>query len=383
MRPDSISHEAAAKYLNDFALKSTVRRDAAALKDLEPYIGHLWLDQINNDSFNAYRNARQDLTIITRNGKIGGARRIRKLAAEVWCYPNTNMTWLERAPTILAEKGHRPRDPYPLDASEQELLFSELTADRRRIALFAVNTGLRDQELCRLQWTWEVRIPELDTPTVKRSVFVLPADFVKGKRARVVVLNDCAQAILEEFRGQHRRYVFTSKRGHSRHRLKHVLASGWRSARVRAARKYRGRFGVDAPDGFRRIRVHDLRHTFGRRLRAAGVGLEDRKDLLGHKRQEITTHYSAAEVGYLIQAANRILSPSRASSTTLLRVAASLPARPRRSRVDARQPAQKAGELGCLGLLPQNSLANFKCIRGMPWKGLVGADGIEPPTFAL
>jgi integrase len=293
------------------------------------------------------------------------------------------MTWLERAPTILAEKGHRPRDPYPLDASEQELLFNELTADRRRIALFAVNTGLRDQELCRLQWTWEVRIPELDTSTLKRSVFVLPADFVKGKRARVVVLNDCAQAILEEFRGQHRRYVFTSKRGHSRRRLKHVIAASWRSARARAAQKYRERFGADSPEGFRRIRVHDLRHTFGRRLRAAGVGLEDRQDLLGHKRQEITTHYSAAEVGYLIQAANRILSPSRASSTTLLRVAASLPARPRRSRVGARRPAQKAGVLECLELLPQNSLANFRCVRGRWWKGLVGADGIEPPTFAL
>jgi hypothetical protein len=46
------------------------------------------------------------------------------------------MTWLEPAPTILAEKGHRPRDPYPLNESEQALLFSELTADRRRIALF-------------------------------------------------------------------------------------------------------------------------------------------------------------------------------------------------------------------------------------------------------
>jgi integrase len=293
------------------------------------------------------------------------------------------MTWLERAPTILAEKGHRPRDPYPLDESEQALLFSELTTDRRRIALFAVNTGLRDQELCRLQWTWEIRIPELDTPTLKRSVFVLPADFVKGKRARVVVLNDCAQSILEELRGQHRQYVFTSKRGHSRRCLKHVIAASWRSARIRAAQKYRERFGTDSPDGFRRIRVHDLRHTFGRRLRAAGVGLEDRQDLLGHKRQEITTHYSAAEVGYLIQAANRILSPSRASSTTLLRVAASLPARPRRSRVGARGPAQKASVLGCLGLLPQNSLANFRCVRGMPWKSLVGADGIEPPTFAL
>ena len=102
VRPRRKFHEAAAKYLTDFARKSTIRRDAAALKDLEPYIGDLWLDQINNDSFNAYRNARQDLTIITRNGKIGVARRILKLAAEVWCYPNTNMTWLERAPTILA-----------------------------------------------------------------------------------------------------------------------------------------------------------------------------------------------------------------------------------------------------------------------------------------
>ncbi len=205
-------------------------------------------------------------------------------------------------------------------------------------------------------------------------MFVLPADFVKGKRAHVVVLNDCAQSILEELRGQHRRYVFTSKRGHSRRRLKHVIAASWRGARARAAQKYRERFGADLPEGFRRIRVHDLRHTLGRRLRAAGVSLEDRQDLLGHKRQEITTHYSAAEVGQLIQAANRILSPSRASSTTLLRVAASLPARPRRSRVGARGPAQKARVLGCLGLLPHNSLANFRCVRGRCWKVLVGAD---------
>jgi len=136
------------------------------------------------------------------------------------------MTWLERAPAIVAERGHRAREPYPLDASEQELLFNELTPDRRRIAQFAVNTGLRDQELCRLQWRWEVRIPELDTLTLKRSVFVLPADFVKGKRPRVVVLNDYAQAILEELRGQHPRYVFTSQRGHSRRRVKHVIAAG-------------------------------------------------------------------------------------------------------------------------------------------------------------
>jgi len=129
--------------------------------------------------------------------------------------------------------------------------------------------------------------------------------------------------------------------------------------------------------------VHDLRHTFGRRLRAAGVGLEDRQDLLGHKRQEITTRYGAAEVGHLIQTANHVLIQSTASSTTLLRVAASLAARPRRNRIGSHGPAQEIGTISCLGLPPQNPRENFKCLRGMPWKSLVGADGIEPPTFAL
>jgi hypothetical protein len=127
VRPRRTFREATAKYLADFASKSTIRRDAEALSDLDPYIGRLCLDQINNDSFATYRNARQHLSIITRNAKIGVARRILKLAATVWCYPKTNMTWLDRAPIILLEQRHRAREPYPLDASEQELLFSELT----------------------------------------------------------------------------------------------------------------------------------------------------------------------------------------------------------------------------------------------------------------
>ena len=53
------------------------------------------------------------------------------------------------------------------------------------------------------------------------------------------------------------------------------------------------------------MRVHDLKHTFGRRLRAAGVSFEDRQDLLGHKSGRMTTHYSAAEVSNLIEAAEK------------------------------------------------------------------------------
>ena len=45
---------------------------------------------------------------------------------------------------------------------------------------------------------------------------------------------------------------------------------------------------------------------FGHRLRAAGVGFEDRQDLLGHCSGRITTHYSAAELSRLLEAVNRV-----------------------------------------------------------------------------
>ena len=58
--------------------------------------------------------------------------------------------------------------------------------------------------------------------------------------------------------------------------------------------------------GFAHLRVHDLKHTFGRRLRAAGVPLETRKVLLGHRNGDITSHYSAPEIEELLEAANRV-----------------------------------------------------------------------------
>lgn len=80
------------------------------------------------------------------------------------------------------------------------------------------------------------------------------------------------------------------------------------------------RFNRAAPTGFASIRVHDLKHTFGRRLRAAGVTEEDRKVLLGHKNGSITSHYSAAELGKLIDEANKIsATDSRGPALTILR----------------------------------------------------------------
>ncbi|WP_251366376.1 hypothetical protein [Coxiella-like endosymbiont of Rhipicephalus sanguineus] len=77
---------------------------------------------------------------------------------------------------------------------------------------------------------------------------------------------------------------------------------------------YRLRWEWDYPTA-----VHDLKHTFGRRLRAAGVMLEDRQDLLGHKSDRITTHYSIAEIKNFIETANKAYhNQTRTLTLTLL-----------------------------------------------------------------
>jgi len=169
------------------------------------------------------------------------------------------------------------------------------------------------------------RLPRTDyrIPEIKRTVFVLPEWVTKNKEARVVVLNDVAQRIIDGVRGQHPTYVFTwADRKGRRRRFTRLNNSGWKAARRRAAARYQEELGRAAPEGFRRVRVHDLKHTCGRRLRAAGVGLEDRQDILGHKSGRITTHYSAPEIGSLVAAVNRIADSRGIHARTVLRLVA-------------------------------------------------------------
>jgi integrase len=125
---------------------------------------------------------------------------------------------------------------------------------------------------------------------------------VKNGLDRYVVLNRIAKSVIEECRGEHRELVFT----HAGRSVERINNSGWKAARRRAAERYADELGRPCPAGFRSIRVHDLKHTYGHRLRAAGVGFEDRKILLGHKSDHVTTHYSAPEIGALIEASERV-----------------------------------------------------------------------------
>ena len=323
VRPKRRFREAATKYLNDHRRRRGISRDATALKNLDPYIGDKMLDQIHDGSFDRYREARakEGISIGTVDRDIGTAARVLEEAARKWRDEGTNLTWLVESPMIEYQRPYNKRLPYPLDWQEQRLLFSELAAHLQTMALFDVNTGLRDEELCGLEWAWEQRVPELDTPAIRRSVFLLPGDVTKTGKPRVIVLNDVAQSIVESQRGLHERYVFTfaNSKG-ERDRLHTLRNSGWIAARERATARYKKEFSTDPPKGFQRVRAHDLRHTFGRRLRAAGVSLEDRQDLLGHEAGRITTHYSAAEIENLVTAANQTTKSRESPTRTVLRL---------------------------------------------------------------
>ncbi len=137
------------------------------------------------------------------------------------------------------------------------------------------------------------------------------------------MLNRIAKSVIESQRGKHPTYVFVDSKRYGEPRpIGKINNTAWKSARERAADKWEQEHGEPAPEGFRRIRVHDLKHTFGRRLRAAGVSFEDRQDLLGHRSGRITTHYSRAELSNLIAAAEKVCGDEKSRNppaTTWLR----------------------------------------------------------------
>jgi integrase len=276
--------EAAAKFVLENQHKRSLYDDVSRLKGLIPWIGQVPLDRLHMGVLQPWIGERQrsGVSPTTINQGLQVVRRILNLASGEWM-DDQGLTWLQAPPKIKFLANPDKPQPYPLSWEEQSRLFGELPDHLSDMGLFAVNTGCRDAEVCNLEWDWEVSVPELDT-----SVFIIPGWRVKNGQDRLVVLNRVARAVLDRKRGQYATHVFT----YQGEPVQRMLTWAWLKARTRA--------------GLPRVRVHDLKHTFGRRLRAAGVSFEDRQDLLGHRSHRITTHYSAADLTRLIEAVESV-----------------------------------------------------------------------------
>ena len=330
-RPQRIFREAAAKYLLDHKHKASIVTDAYMFAALDPFIGGIPLSKLHDGTLQEFIYARKASGNKNKsiNNALSAVRRILNLASRKW-RDEHGLTWLETPPLLTMLPLNDARKPYPLSWDEQARLMRELPDHLARMAIFKVNTGTREQEVCQLRWDWEIEVPELDV-----SVFLIPGNFggrrensgVKNGEDRLVVLNDVASSVIESCRGNHPERVFT----YDGEPVNSMDNSAWVKARLRVAMQFYTESGksippellkegqrgiliteklkdflVDELPGLANVRCHDLKHTFGRRLRAAGVSLETRKVLLGHKNGDITSHYSSPELAELLEAANRV-----------------------------------------------------------------------------
>ena len=323
--------EAATRFLIESKDQPSIKLTAHHLKQLHPYLKDLPLTHIDDQALEPFVRDRLKGMVLpdgkqlkpvaprTINISIERVIRVLSLCARKW-RDEKRRPWLDSVPMLAKlDLKKKVREPYPMTWEEQSILFGELPAHLQTMALFKVNTGCREQEVCKLRWDWEISVPELGT-----SVFLIPSDFggrnersgVKNGDERLVVLNSVAKSIIDKQRRLSKDWVFPYN-GNAMHRMND---SAWKKARVRAAKLWQEENLRPAHPGYASIRVHDLKHTFGRRLRAAGVTQEDRKALLGHKNGSITSHYSGAELGHLIEAANMVsVTDSRGPVLTILK----------------------------------------------------------------
>jgi integrase len=196
--------------------------------------------------------------------------------------------WCSSNPVRSIDKPRDRRDPEIRFLNQQELeALLDATPDdllgavERVLYLAAAMTGLRRGELLALRWgdvDWDAGVIRVRR-TYTRGQFATP----KTRRSsRAVPLAD-------RLRDELRRH---ERRSHYQSELDLVFCHP-RSGCVLDPSRLRRRFQDAARRaGLRPVRFHDLRHTFGTRMAAAGAPLRAIQEWLGHSDYRTTSIYA-------------------------------------------------------------------------------------------
>lgn len=257
-------------HLND--IKSTFRQ-------ADPLLGDLYLDQIDANviaklTARFRKGIRQPiLKPESLNSKLSPIRAVLH-AAETW-------EWLIKAPTIRKVSAIERRLRW-LTREEADGLVAELPAHLAAMMRFSLATGLREKNVCGLEWN------QVD---LERRIAWIHADQAKAKRLITVPLNADAVVVLRERQGQHPRWVFTYRNGP----LARANRKGWQAALKRV--------------GLEGFRWHDLRHTWASWHVQAGTPLLVLKELGGWATLDMVMRYAHLAPDHLADHAERIARP--------------------------------------------------------------------------
>lgn len=334
---------AATKYLAEYEGKD-VRRAAISAEALLPYIGSLKLIEIDDDALATFKNDRlRGQGAFTRKAMAGTVNKDVVFVTTVLNRACRRWRWIPSAPLLSRVKGPT-KEPYPITFDEQDRWFRNLpTGWDVGAMLFAINTGCRKEEVFGLKWRDRIEIPEHNT-----YVFVLQQ--TKNGKDRPVILNSIAKRVIQSMR-EGRKLL-----RRERMRILQELADGkWRNAPATARRLeqravniqrgltsglvffsrtgrrvtgvgkmlHKAWIAAGLPDHpLVKKGMHTTRHTYGHRLRAAGVSAENRDALLGHSNKSLSQHYAVPDIVRLEECAELVV---QRRESTVLRVVRSVP----------------------------------------------------------
>lgn len=247
-------------------------------RDADPLLGHLYLDQINPEMIEVithhFRTGTRKPTLkpLSVNSKLSAIRAVLNAAQGWgWCVAPK----IKPLPVIERRLRWITRE-------EADRLIAELPPHVASMARFSLATGLREKNVCELEWN------QID---LERRIAWIHADQAKARRIITIPLNSDAVVVLREQQSQHSRYVFTW-RGRP---LSRANRKAWQAALKRA--------------GLEGLRWHDLRHTWASWHVQAGTPLAVLKELGGWATLEMVMRYAHLAPAHLAEHAERISGP--------------------------------------------------------------------------
>ena len=259
--------EMADKYMSEYAVKKAPKsmlRDTISLKHLLPVFGDKYLNQITPAQLVAYKTKRRNegASASSLNKELAFAKHAFNLAIREW-------EWIRDNPftRISMEKLPIQRVRY-LTEDEFEKLYQACNDRLKPIVLFAVNTGVRQDNILSLTW---------ESMDLHRGVFTLP--YTKNGERLGLPMNNTVKELLTELnkvRHINGGCVFSSTVGT---KLDASKVDKWFRHALKVA-------------GIMDFRFHDLRHTFASWLVQRGVNLYEVQRLLGHKTIAMTMRYA-------------------------------------------------------------------------------------------
>lgn len=277
-RPRYQWDQAVVRWLKEKQHKRSINKDIEHLRWLDIHLRGVWLDMIDRDHIERILQVKESTGVsnATVNRFASLIRAILRAACLEW-------GWLDSVPKVRMRKEGDGRITWAM-REEADLLLQELISTAPHLhdaAEFALTTGLREQNVCRLTWD-----------QVNMDAAVLYVYTTKNGRALGTPLNSEALAVLRRNRGKHPVNVFTY---HGKpltrlnnHAFRKAVAR-WMSSMDRV------------PDRLHGFNWHSLRHTWASWMAQGGCPLDRLQQLGGWQKMDMVQRYAHFSVSHLAE----------------------------------------------------------------------------------